>query len=293
MRILLTGGRGLVGGPLTERLRARDGGAHDVRSLAHGDLDVTDAAAVRAAFSGFRPDAVVHLAAWTDVDGCERDPAKATAVNGDGARRIAEACAAGGASLLHVSTDYVFDGRKTSPWTEDDPTGPVSSYGRSKLEGEEHVRRMPAGTWTVVRAQSIYGAGKKSFVDAILDRARSGQPLRVVTDQRVSPTWCDDLADALADILFARLRGLYHAANAGSCTWNECARAALDLAGMRGVEVLPTTAAELARPAPRPANSSFDCVKLRRDLGRSLRPWRDALAAYLSTRTAPAAKEAP
>lgn len=285
MRILVTGGGGLVARPLARHLAVR----HEVVAPARADLDVTDAAATAAAVSAARPDVVVHLAAWTDVDGCERDPDRAMRVNGDGTRHVAEACRAAGAPMLYVSSDYVFDGTKSGAWTETDEPRPLSAYGRSKLAGEAHVReRVPR--WTIVRSQSIYGAGRKSFVDAVIARAASGAEVSVVTDQRVSPTWAEDLAGALSVLVQQGASGVYHVANAGSCTWHECARAALDLAGLASVPIRPILAADLARPAPRPANSAFDCRKFERDTGATLRGWRAALAAYLAS--ARAAKEA-
>ena len=285
MRILVTGARGLVGGPLTKRLSA----SHEVLGLDLPEFDVRDADACNAAVARFRPDRVAHLAAWTDVDGAEKDEAGAAAVNDAGTRNVASACRTAGAAMLYVSTDYVFDGRKGSPYREDDSVAPLSAYGRTKLAGERHVRAL-APSWWIVRCQSIYGAGKKSFVDAILARAQSGQPLSVVADQRVSPSWCEDVAEALASVLLSAAPGLYLASNSGGCSWLECARAALDLRGMQHVPIEPTTAAKLARPAPRPAQSVFDCSKLEAATGRRLRPWRDALAAYLAV-TAP--KETP
>lgn len=281
MRALVTGAGGLLGRPLVRELARR---GHEVAPADLPDTDVTDPAAARRAVEGSRPDLVLHLAAWTDVDGCERDPARSDAVNAGGARNVAAACREAGVAMLHVSTDYVFDGTKDGPWNEDDPVGPLSAYGRSKLAAERHVREL-VPRWTIVRAQSLYGAGPKSFPDAILARARKGEPLRVVTDQRVSPTWVEDLAAGIASVAEREVRGLLHVANAGSCTWWECARATLDLAGLRDVPVGETTAAAFARPAPRPANSAFDCSRFSAAAGAPLRPWRDALAAYLSTRT--------
>jgi dTDP-4-dehydrorhamnose reductase len=246
-------------------------------------LDVRDAAACVREIETFRPDRVAHLAAWTDVDGAEKDPAGAAAVNADGTKNVAAACRAANASMLYVSTDYVFDGTKTTPYTEDDATNPLSVYGRTKLDGERHLREL-APRWWIVRCQSIYGAGRKSFVDAILATAQKGGPLKVVADQRVSPSWSEDCAEAIEAVLLRAEPGLYLASNSGSCTWHECARAATDLAGYGGIEIAKTTAAELARPAPRPANSVFDCTKLERATGHRPRPWRDALAAYVKTR---------
>lgn len=279
MKVLVTGARGLVGGPLVRRLSAD----HEVAAHDLPELDVRDAAVLDAALKRIRPECVVHLAAWTDVDGAERDPAGAAAVNADGARNVAQACRAVGAAMLYVSTDYVFDGTKGSPYLEEDVTNPLSLYGRTKLDGERHVRAI-APRWWIVRCQSIYGAGKKSFVDAILARAATGAALSVVSDQRVSPSWCEDVAQALQAVLVSAPPGVYHAANSGSCTWYECARAALDLTGQGKVPIQPVAASTLARPAPRPATSSFDCSKLEAATGIKMRPWRDALAEYLSAR---------
>jgi dTDP-4-dehydrorhamnose reductase len=280
MRIVVTGGRGLVGGPLVRRLAAL---GHEVEALDLPEFDVRDADACRDAVLSLGAERVAHLAAWTDVDGAERDPAGAAAVNADGARNVAVACAAADVPMLYVSTDYVFDGAKSAPYREDDATNPLSVYGRTKLEGERHVREN-APRWWIVRCQSIYGAGKKSFVDSVIARAASGAPMTVVADQRVSPSWCEDVAESLARVLLDAPHGVYLASNAGSCTWLECARAALDLSGLAHVPIEPTTAAKLARPATRPANSVFDCSKIEAATSRRMRPWRDALAAYLATK---------
>jgi dTDP-4-dehydrorhamnose reductase len=280
MRILVTGARGLVGGPLVRRLSAV---GHHVDALDLPELDVRDAAACRDAVLSLGAERVAHLAAWTDVDGAEKDEAGAAAVNAEGAANVAAACAASDVPMLYVSTDYVFDGTKGAPYREDDATNPLSAYGRTKLEGERRVRAT-APRWWIVRCQSIYGAGKKSFVDSVIARAASGAPMTVVADQRVSPSWCEDVAEALAAVLLKAPPGVYHASNSGSCTWLECARAALDLAGLAHVPIEPTTAAKLGRPAARPAMSQFDCSKLASATGHVPRPWRDALAAYVATK---------
>lgn len=291
MKILVTGARGLVGGPLCRRTSA----AHEVTALDLPELDVRDAAACLDAVSRHTPECVVHLAAWTDVDGAERDPAGAAAVNAGGTRHVAAACRAVGASMLYVSTDYVFDGTKTTPYGEDDATNPLSVYGRTKLDGEKHVREL-APRWWIVRCQSIYGAGRKSFVDAILARAAAGGALSVVADQRVSPSWCEDVAEALVAVLTKAPPGLYLASNSGACTWRECAQTVVELSGLH-VDVGAKTAAQHAAErtaqglptAARPANSVFDTTKLAQATSRTMRPWRDALAGYLILRTPQAA----
>ncbi len=289
MRILVTGARGLVGGPLVRRLAAE----HSVDARDLPELDVRDADACRRALVESKAERVVHLAAWTDVDGAERDPAGAAAVNAVGAENVALACRESGAAMLYVSTDYVFDGTKSTPYREDDAENPLSVYGRTKLDGERRVRGH-APRWWIVRCQSIYGAGRKSFVDAILGRAASGGALSVVADQRVQPSWSEDVADAVAAVLLRAAPGVYLAANSGSCTWRECALAAVEAAGLR-VPVAAKTAAQHAAErasagqltAPRPANSVFDCTKFESATGLRMRPWRDALAAYLATKKNP------
>jgi dTDP-4-dehydrorhamnose reductase len=282
VRLLLTGGGGLLGKPLEAVLSVEhDVLATDLAELDLPALDVTRPADVAEALRDFRPERVAHLAAWTDVDGCERDPARADAVNAEGTRVVADACAAAGIPLLYVSTDYVFDGNADREYRETDAPNPLSAYGASKLRGEEYVRAA-GGTWRIVRCQSIYGRGRKSFPDAILARAEAGNPLSVVTDQVVSPSFAGDLAEAVAAVLLRAPGGIYHAANSGSCTWYECARAVLDLTGHEDVPIAPISAAELGRPAPRPAMSRFDCAKLAGATGVVLRPWRDALEAYLA-----------
>lgn len=278
MRVLVTGGRGLLGTPLESCLR--DAGA-EVRVTDLPEVDVTDPESVDAAFEAFRPREVVHLAAWTDVDGCEGDPERAALVNGVATGFVAAAAARFGARLLYVSTDYVFDGGGEEPVLEDDPVGPLSVYGRSKLDGEERVRASGVAHW-IVRCQSIYGRGRRSFADAILARARSGEPLQVVTDQVVSPSYAPDLARALVAVLQKAPPSIYHAANSGWCTWYDFARAVLDESGLDDVPIEPTTAAAFGRPAPRPANSRFRCDRLEAATGLRLRSWRDALRAYLA-----------
>ncbi len=276
MKLLLTGGRGLLGTPLARRLA----GSHEVVVTDLPELDVTDAAAVRESMERVQPHRVLHLAAWTDVDGCEREPDRAEAVNSQGTRNVAVACRDLGVGLLYVSTDYVFDGASSDPYTEADATAPLSAYGRSKLEGESAVREL-ASPWWIVRCQSIYGRGRKSFADAILARAAAGDPLRVVTDQVVHPSFADDLAEAVAAVLLRGSPGLYLVANSGSCTWFDFARAVLDEAGYEDVAITRILAADLGRAAPRPANSRFDCSRLEEATGTRLRSWRAALHEYL------------
>jgi dTDP-4-dehydrorhamnose reductase len=238
----------------------------DAVFLDRAGLDVRDAGAVRAAV---RPDdVVVHAAAMTDVDGCERDPAAADAANAGGSANVA----ATGARVILLSTDYVFDGRGERSYREDDPTGPVSAYGRSKLAAERVVLAQPGNL--VVRTAWVYGEGR-NFIRSILAAERAGRPLRVVADQRGRPTWAGDLAAALAHLVRAGTAGVVHVTGDGEpCTWADLAELVV------GHPVERITSDELAAPAPRPRFSVLDLGRARA-LGVPLADWRESVLRYL------------
>ena len=271
MRILVTGAGGQVGCEVAAHLPH-----HEIVALGHQQLDVAERDAVEQVLGTVLPDAVVNCAAYTNVDACETDPQGAMTVNALGPRHLATACTRVGAHLVHISTDYVFDGEKDGPYDEWDQPAPHSVYGRSKLGGEVEVARH-ASSWTLVRTSWVFGRRGRDFVDTILRRAREGGPLRVVTDQRGCPTYAPDLAGLLARLAVERRQGVYHVTNQGACTWHELARAAVELAGLDPDMVQTTTAAELGRPAPRPANSVLANVALTASGLPRLRPWRAAL----------------
>ncbi|MHC4925172.1 MAG: dTDP-4-dehydrorhamnose reductase, partial [Planctomycetota bacterium] len=280
MRVFITGWDGLCGRALRRVLASR--GGFQVSGGDLPELDVRRPRSLQHRLLEASPDVVVHLAAWTDVDGCERDAPAAFLSNGRAAGHVADAARACGASLLHVSTDYVFDGTASRPYRETDRVRPISVYGHSKLQGEIEVRnRMPAGRWSIVRGQSLYGTARKSFPDAILRLSATKSEIPVVVDQVVSPTWAHDFASSLAALLEVRATGLYHASSGGSCTWNTFAAALLEEAGIHDVRITETTAEAFGRPAPRPAWSVFDCGKLERTTGHRQRSWRDQLRNYL------------
>jgi dTDP-4-dehydrorhamnose reductase len=275
--VLVTG----AGGMLAQAVRpALDRAGHAVVALTHAELDVTDPARVHAAVASARPDWVCHLAAYTDVDGCEARFDHALSVNGEGAGHVAAAAHAAGAAVLSISTDYVFAGDDPRPRGEDDPVGPVSAYGRSKLAGENAVRAANP-RHLIVRTAWLYGRGGKNFVDTIRERALAGTALSVVDDQHGSPTWTKDLASALLQLMESRAEGTFHATNAGECTWHEFAREICAQVGAQ-VEVARQSSAQLARPAKRPAYSVLDTSKLRQALGRGMPHWRDALTRYVA-----------
>lgn len=277
MRVLVTGAGGMLAQAALPALRAA---GHTVTPCTHADLDITDLAAVRARLAAERPDWVWHLAAFTDVDGCESRSEHAFLVNGLGPRQVAEAAAEVGAAVLAVSTDYVFAGDDPTPRREHDPVGPLSVYGRSKLAGEEGVRETNP-RHTIVRTAWLYGAGGRNFVDTIRTRALAGGPLAVVDDQHGAPTWTVDLAAALLGLMERGAHGTFHAVNGGECTWHALAEEIVRLCGAP-VTVARISSAELARPAKRPQWSVLDTSFLERTLGRPMPHWRDALARYLA-----------
>lgn len=243
-------------------------------------LDITDVEAVREAVRGRR--AVVNTAAFTAVDYAETHETEAFAVNARGAENVAIACAEVGARLIHLSTDYVFDGTATEPYAEDAPPGPQTAYGRTKREGEIAVRRAhPVGA-TVVRTAWLYGAGGPSFVATMLAKARANEPVFVVTDQIGQPTWTHDVANRIAQLLTAPV-GVYHATNSGLCSWWELAIAVYEEAGADTALVSPTTSVEFLRPAPRPAFSVLGDDAARAAGLAPLQHWREALREAIQT----------
>lgn len=276
MRVLITGGSGTLGRELR-----RVYGGHEVWAPAHADLDVTAEPQVWAAVAGFRPDLVVHAAAWTDVDGCEQDPDRAHVENAIASWWVARACAAAGSAMVLVSTDHVFGAAETSrPLTEFDTVAPANAYGASKAAAEELVRRTLDRHY-VVRSAWIVGRHGEGFVRAIADAAERDGRVAVVDDQVGSPTFAPDLADAIHEVSSTGRYGTYHRTNAGSCSRAELARAALEVLGIEA-DVVPVRTETVPRPAPRPA---YAVLSDRHSVGSGLRPlphWRDAL-----TRLAP------
>jgi len=279
MRVAVTGAAGQLGRALVSHLgpRAAWAGGRD-------ELDVRDPAAVARVLDQVRPDVVVNAAAFNDVDGAEADPAPAMAVNAVGAGHLARACRERGALLVHVSSDYVFDGTKREPYREDDSPRPLNAYGVSKLAGCLLVADA-GGPHLIVRTSALFGAGGNrvkggSFVERIVARARSGQPLRVVGDQVFSPTYAPDLAAALVGLVDGGARGLFHVTNSGSCSWHQLAMAALEIAGVRA-PVEEIRSRDLGAPARRPAYSVLANDRARAAGLAPLRPWRDALTEFI------------
>lgn len=273
MRYLITGASGMLGRDLQDALAGRD-----VTPVGRADLDVTDAAAVAAAVHGH--DVVVNCAAYTKVDDAETHEDEAYAANATGPANLAAACAADGAKLVTISTDYVFDGNATSPYAEDRPRDPINAYGRTKAAGEElALARHPDGTY-VVRTAWLYGAHGPNFARTMLALAESKDTWSVVDDQLGQPTWTADLAAQIVALLDAGApAGIYHGTNSGEASWFDFARAVLEQNGFDPDRITPTDSSGFVRPAPRPSYSVLGHDAWRAAGLEPMRDWREALAA--------------
>ncbi len=291
MRILITGAAGMLG---TDARRILAAQGHeviptDVGPGATGDtrpLDITDGAAVRAFFAQSNPDVVFHGAAYTNVDGCERDPDLAHKVNALGAWTVASAAEEIGAALVAISTDFVFDGTKGTAYTEFDAPSPISHYGASKLAGE-NLARAACRRCYIVRTSWLYGVGGKNFPYTVINLAKTKPELPIVADQFGTPTYTVDLVEAISEIIGMPLYGIYHVSNGGETNWEGFARAILAKTNCAHVPVKPITSGEYAQmfgsPTRRPAYSVLRHYALEL-MGRdTLRPWEDALDAFLAS----------
>ena len=255
----------------------------DVITADVAEFDIRDSVATEAFVAGTTPDIVINCAAYTDVDGAESDPEAAFAVNATGAGNIAAAAERVGARMVHVSTDYVFDGTSDRPYEETDEPGPVCVYGRSKLAGELAVSEVAQET-LIVRTAWLYGHAGPNFIETMLTLASSGRDLKVVEDQVGAPTNVRDLARAILELIAVGASGVVNATNAGSCSWFEFAREILDQAGYRDIAVEPVTSERFPRPAPRPGYSVLSLARLVSLTGKEPRSWQDALTEYLAER---------
>ena len=283
--VLVVGSRGMLARDLLSRLETA--GIPAV-GLGRSELDITRPEQIRAVLESVAPSVVVNCAAYTAVDQAESEPERAFAVNRDGAANLADACATLSVPLVHISTDYVFDGNAERPYLEDDPVGPTGVYGRSKLEGEESVRRR-LGEHLIVRTAWLYGEHGDNFVKTMLRLARERDELRVVADQHGCPTWTDDLAEAIVVLCRKVISdpestpwGTYHFCGAGRTTRHGFAEAIFEearrVAPVKLIRVHPIPSACYPTQARRPAYSVLDCDKIRRDFGIVTRPWRESLA---------------
>ena len=279
MRAVVIGANGQLGTDLSKILSG-----WDVEGLTHSDLDIRDLARARAVLSQLNPDAVINTAAFNRVDDCEDDPDKAFSANAYGARNLARVCAELNCALMHISTDYVFDGEKASPYTEDDAPNPLSVYGGSKLAGEYFVRNICPKHF-IARTSGLYGLAGSSgkggnFVETMIRLAGEKKPVRVVEDQVLTPTYTKDLAERLKELVQTNAYGLYHVTNSGHCSWYEFAAKIFFFLGLT-LDFGPTTAKVFGAKAQRPAYSVLARAKLKQLGLEDLPPWEDALKRYL------------
>lgn len=282
MRVAVIGSAGQLGTDLVDLLR-RDG-KYEVSGFTHREIECGDPLSIERALKTARPEVVVNCAAFVRVDDAEARPEDALRVNGVGALNVARACAELDALCVHISTDYVFDGTKGAPYSETDAPHPINVYGVSKLAGEYFVQAS-CRRWLIVRMSSLFGKAGSSgkggnFLETILAKAKAGEPLRLVNDIRMSPTYTRDAAQALEKLLFQSASGLFHLANAGNCTWYEFACKALEFVGL-GNRIEPISSSNYPMQARRPRNSSLESAKLDLSLKGARRPWHEALKNYL------------
>lgn len=279
MKILLLGYRGMLGSALFLTLSA----FHEVTGKSSTELDIRSEEACRKVITSAAPDVVINAAGYTNVDGCETEGEKCFAVNAQGVKNIALACRGTAIKIVHLSTDYVFDGYKGTPYEETDDCHPLNSYGRSKLEGERHLETF-SDNFIIIRTSWLYGKNGRNFVKTILEGVRAVRTLDVVTDQIGSPTYAGDLAAAIKVLIEGDHRGVFHIANSGYCSWYEFTLEILQSAGIGNVTVVPITSDKLNRAAARPAYSVLDCRKFFFLTGQTMRPWPEAVRAYITSR---------
>lgn len=276
MRALIFGATGMLGTALMSQWRE-----DEIIGLGSAQADLRNPEQVSTVIEAAKPDWIVLAAAYTDVDGCENNPTLASSINTQGAVNVAKAAARVQSKLLFVSTDYVFDGKKASPYEVTDPRNPINAYGRSKAEAEQKIASV-LPEYCIVRTSWLFGAGGKCFPDTILKLADARPQIKVVNDQRGSPTYTRDLADAIIRLCRADARGIVHCTNRGDCTWFDFAAEILRQAG-KATRVRPTTSDEFVRPAERPKFSVLSPASLNA-YGIEMRPWQATLEEYLASR---------
>jgi len=274
MRITITGSDGRLGHSLHAVLSK----THTV-SLLGDETDITNFLLLREAVGATQPDLVINVAAWTDVDGCAREPEKALLINGLGAQNVALAAASSQAAILHVSSNEVFDGQSQQPYNEFAPCRPISPYGYSKWAGEQGVSQVNPRHY-IVRTAWLFAHGGKNFIHAILNAAHAGKTLRVVIDEVANPTYNNDLAEAIAALIETERYGTYHLVNSGAVSRYQFARTILDTCGMTDYPIERITRAEWPRPSTPPAYAALQ-NNAAASVGITLRPWQEAVEAFL------------
>lgn len=277
MKVVVTGAKGMLGQALQKQLSEK----YEVIALSREKLDITNFGAVNEYLTAYRPEVVINAAAFTNVDGCESDQEMAFLINAVGPRNLAIVCNEINASLVHVSTDYVFNGKGIQPYGEFDKTDPVSVYGKTKLAGEELVKSL-MNKFFIVRTSWLFGEGGHNFVKTVLRLAKERDYLAIVDDQVGIPTYTQDLARAIRQLISTNYFGIYHITNNDTCSWYEFAKEILEQAGTTNTEVRAIKSDELNRPAPRPSFSVLDNRFWRLAGFPELRSHREALKDYLN-----------
>lgn len=275
MKILITGSNGMLGHDLEKVLKDK----HELILTTSKTLDITDKDKTMEIIKENNPDIVINSAAYTDVDGCETNQDLAYAVNGQGVENLALACREIDCPLVHVSTDYVFDGTARDPIPEDGEIGPISVYGKSKLMGEQAIQEI-LDKYFIVRTAWLYGINGKNFPKTMLELAENHPEITVVYDEVGTPTYTPDLAYGISQLIETDFYGIYHLTNSGSCSWCEFARYIFEIAG-RDVNVVPVTASEFSRPAPRPSYSVLMNKKWIENGFEPLRDYKEAISEYI------------
>lgn len=279
MKIVVTGANGMLGTDLSAILRSE----FDVFGLDIHNCNILHEEQLHDVISAYQPDVIIHTAAYTDVDRAETDQEAARQLNVAGTRHVAAAARDCRAKIVYISTDYVFDGRKNAPYTEDDQTNPLGVYGKTKYQGEQEIQRLmtqiPQG-FLIIRTAWLYGRHGKNFVSAVLQRVEQQQPLRVVNDQTGSPTYTKDLAQGIRALLKRGASGIVHVTNSGQCTWYDFAKAILAHYDLTDIAIEAITTRDLQRPAPRPPFSVLDTSRFTALTGQHLRHWQEGLQAY-------------
>lgn len=278
--ILITGAGGMLGHALNDLLTAR---GHHPAALSRAQLDITDSAALAAGFAKYQPTLVLNCAAHTKVDLCEEEKEKADAINGYAVGKMAQLCSRVNACLVHISTDFVFDGSLRRPYQPEDAVNPMQAYGRSKLLGETELQRFAPRNWLIVRTAWVYGRHGANFPRTMVTAARAGKPLAVVADQVGCPTYTLDLADGILALLDIQAQGIWHVTSSGETSWLEFAKATLEEFGLPE-DVSPLTSEQWKQKKPnsayRPPYTALDNKPFAEAVGRPMRPWREALTDF-------------
>lgn len=275
-KILVTGARGMLGRALTKELSS----GHQLIGIDIDDADITDESQIKEEIFKIKPDAVIHTAAYTDVDNSEKNKELTYRINAQGTENVARACKLSQSKLIFISTDFVFDGQKSAPYTEEDVPNPINAYGSAKLAGEKLIQSI----WPnhlIIRTAWLYGPHGKNFVDTIIRLSEKESELKIVNDQAGSPTYTIDLAKAINIILKKDITGILNITNSGSCTWYEFAEKILSLKQINK-KITPITSDKLGSPAKRPKYSVLSNAEFEKLTGEKLRNWEEALGEYLA-----------